>query len=65
MTDTSPTITTMANFDAPIAARSLQDAAYDKACRVYYEATLAITAAENAADEARRECERLEKEMGI
>ena len=46
-------------------ARDSRETAYDKACRAYYEAVLAITAAENAADEARRECERLEKELGL
>ena len=46
-------------------ARDLREATYDKACRAYYEAVLAITAAEKAADAARLECDRLEKEMGI
>ena len=46
-------------------ARDLREAAYDKACRAYYKARLAVRAAENAVDEALRVCVQLEKEMGL
>lgn len=46
-------------------ARNLREATYDKACRAYYDATLAVIAAEKIADAARLKCGRLEKEMGL
>ena len=40
-------------------------AEYNKACHAFHEACKAVEAAEDARDAARRECMRLEKELGI